>query len=115
MSLAKAQYTVGRDALSSSWFDMKMRALRTVALAVPAGAEDRAHAALVTARCRQPESRGEDPLYWYGALPCSSLRHAQAAFSRAADLTAQLAQLRMGMAAEAAEVLAPHRQEQRGV
>lgn len=106
MSLAKAQYTVGRDAISPLWFDMKMSALRTVALTAPPEA-DTAHAATVTAHCRKPESRRQDPLYWYGALPCAALRSAQSAFCRAADLTAQLAQLRMGMAAEAASVLEP--------
>lgn len=94
--LAKAQYTMGHDAVSPLMFDMKMNALRTVSLSV--GADSRV---AVESHAQSAASRKEDPLYWYGALPCPALRSAQTSFSSAADLVAQLAQLRMNMSASA--------------
>lgn len=88
---------MGHDAVSPLMFDMKMSALRTVSLST--GADSRV---AVAPHSQPPASHKEDPLYWYGALPCPALRSAQTSFSGAADLVAQLAQLRMNMAAAAA-------------
>lgn len=95
--LAKAQYTIGHDAVSPLMFDMKMSALRTVSLS-----SDTDSRVTVASHSQSPASHKEDPLYWYGALPCPALRTAQTSFSSAADLVAQLAQLRMNMATASA-------------